>query len=173
MAADTAKMTAEMERDKYKMMYEEATAVPSVGTEIGAAGRAQASRIVNSVTDAVEAMAASPSTLTPANQARMPMTKRGISVMELMRTDDGVTFNINEGTVVRMAHTDTAADAAMELTGWQGAALAETGGGVAQEAAIYTDIDKSVTAFSAKYPYPYTYTLTFDDTVTTGGTSKY
>ena len=54
MAAETAKMTAETERDRYKMMYEEATDVDTVGTTIGAAGRALAARIMYSVMGATD-----------------------------------------------------------------------------------------------------------------------
>ena len=81
------------------------------------------------------------------------MTKKGISLDMLMRMDDDLTFNVMEGTVTRLTQADTADADAMALTGWQDAALAGTDGGVTQEAVIYSDIQRSVTAFSAMYPY--------------------
>ena len=165
MAADTALKTAQDERDKYKMMYEEATDVDTVGTTVGAAGRAQAARIANSVTDAVKAMKAVGETLTPAKQARMAMTKRGVSVKKLKNTGDGLTFNVDQGTLTQLKHTDTAEMMALDVSGYTGTALEKTSGGVMQEALIYTDVEKSITSFSAKYPYTHRVTIAADGAV--------
>ena len=70
-----------------------------------------------------------------------------------MRDDDGLSFDVMQGTTVRLTQGDMADDKAPTLTGWQDAALSKTGGGVMQEAVVYSDIEKSVTPFGSKYPY--------------------
>ena len=135
-AADAALTAAQAERDKYKLMYEEATAVPTVGTQVGAEGRANSWRI-----DSAQSVAAG-------------MIKKGVSADKLMRDDAGVSFTVMEGTLARMTTADDMADdAAPSLTGWQGTALAKTSGGTTQNALVYTDIERSVTPFSSKHPY--------------------
>ena len=147
MAAETALKTAQDERDRYKMMYEEATNVPSVGTQVGAEGRANSWRISRSVLPAETVDSAT----TEMMAARI---KKGVSAAKLMRDDDGVSFTVMEGTLARMTTTlDTADDAAPSLTGLQGTALAKTAGGTSQNALVYTDIERSVTPFSSKHPY--------------------
>ena len=154
--AETAKMAAEAERDKYKMMYEEATDVPSVGTQVGAEGRAVARRIQFYLKSA---------TSDSATTEAMPATiGQPVSVDKLMRDDDGLSFNLMEGTVTRLKHSDTADEAAPELDDLMGVALEKTGGGVMQEAVLYSDIEKSVTPFSSKYPY----NVAIDGTSTAG-----
>ena len=146
-AAETAKMAAEAERDKYKMMYEEATDVPSVGTQVGAEGRANSWRIANSVRDAVTEDSETKEMTT----ARI---KKGVSAADLMRDDDGVSFTVKEGTLERMKTADDMADdMAPELDDWMGFALAKTSGGTTQNALVYTNIETSVTPFSSRYPY--------------------
>ena len=146
MTADAALTAAQAERDKYKMMYEEATAVPEVGTQVGAEGRANSWRISTSVSAAT-----SDSAITEMKSARI---KKDVSAGKLMRDDDGVSFTVMEGTLARMTTADDMADdAAAELDGWQGTALAKTSGGTTQNALVYTDIDRSVTPFSSKHPY--------------------
>ena len=82
------------------------------------------------------------------------MIKKGVSAAKLMRDDDGVSFTIMEGALARLTTADDAADDdAPSLTGWQGTALAKTAGGTMQSALVYTNIKKSVTPFSSKYPY--------------------
>ena len=171
MAAEAALTTAQAERDKYKMMYEEATDVDTVGTTVGAADRAVAARIANSVTDAVEAAAAVPETLTPAKSARMAMTRKGVAVKKLKNTGDALTFNVDQGTVTQLKHTDTADDMAPDVSGYMGTALEKTSGGVMQEALIYTDVEESVTSFSAKYPYTHRVIIAADGSVATPGTT--
>ena len=151
--AEAAKVEAQMakaDRDRYKKMYEDATDVDTVGSTVGAAARAVGGRIQASVKAATKDSADM--------QGMMAMTKKGIAVKKLMRDDDGVSFSIMEGTVARMTSADAADDDAPSLSGWQGAALAATGGGVMQEALVYTDIDRSVATFGSSYPY------TVDDT---------
>ena len=145
-AADAALTTAQAERDKYKMMYEEATDVDTVGTTVGAAARAVAARIMNSVSMGNE---------DSADEQMMPdmINRGGVSVKKLMRTDDGLDLMVNEGAVTRLTEADAADDMAPVLTGLQGVALAKTGGGVTQEALIYSDAAKSTRAFSNAYPY--------------------
>ena len=143
--AEAAQKMAEADRDRYKKMYEDATDVDTVGSTVGAAARAVAARIAGSVMGATQDSAAM--------QAMKAMTEKGIAVKKLMRDDDGVSFSVMEGAVARMTSADAADDAAPSLTGLQGVALAATGGGVMQEALVYTDIEKSVTPFSSKYPY--------------------
>ena len=146
-AAEMAKMTAEEERDKYKMMYEEATDVPTVGTQVGAEGRANSWRIDNSVSDAV-------TTDSESMEMTTARIKKGVSAAKLMRDDDGVSFTVMEGSLARMTTADDMADSdAPSLTGWQGTALAKTSGGTTQNALVYTNIERSVTPFSGKHPY--------------------
>ena len=80
--------------------------------------------------------------------------RKGVEVAKLMRDDDGVSFSVMEGTLERMTTADDmAGDDAPSLTGWQGTALEKTSGGTIQNALVYTDIERSVTAFSARHPY--------------------
>ena len=97
----------------------------------------------------------------------MAMIKGGVSVKELEYTDAGPSFNVNQGTLTQLTHKDTAADMAPSVDDYKGTALAKTSGGVMQEALVYTDISRSVTSFSAKYPYTHAVTIGTGTTATT------
>ena len=137
------------------MMYEEATAVDTVGTTVGATARAVGMRIVNSFGGAKSDTATSEMTAASIQKG---------SLKKLMRDDDGLSFNIMQGTTVRLNQKNTADDMAPSLTGLQGVALSRTGGGVMQEAVVYSDIEKSVTPFSSRYPYTVDINATVSDT---------
>ena len=172
-AAEMAQADAEKMADDYKMMYDEAKAaldeatdVDTVGTTVGAAARAVAMRIASSVTDPVKAAGAVSATQEPAKRAMMEMVKGGVSVKELKYTDAGMTFNVDQGAVTQLTHSDTADDMAPMVTGYNGAALDKASGGVMQEALIYTDVERSVTSFSAKYPYTHRIGFAADGSIT-------
>ena len=159
MAAETARddyktklAAAETARDEYKMKYEEATAVPAVGTQVGAMGRADSWRIATAVSPATPEPDKSESATVEMKTARI---KSRVKAAELKRDADGVvSFTVMEGSLDRMTTADDMADTdAPALTGWHGTALEKTANGTMQNALVYTNIERSVTPFSSRYPY--------------------